>query len=432
MKKIMIPLFVFLFFLTLFSTPMTPTYAQVETIHRRNMIINLDEGLTTEAQFTYPAIGGGPFPGVLLIHGSGATDMDEYLPAEYTENDEPSRPFLQIAEYLSERGFAVLRYNKRGVGLNGTIIDINVLLNMTFQDLKNDAEKALNVLLEQPEVDQNDITIIGHSEGTMIAPRVAVDNSEVTKVVLMSVEAYNLYDILYYQLVDRTILYANDAIDSNNDGLLSIPEVVAIYDLELTPLPAYQLITNMTGDWLWYSGLDANEDDYLDIIEELKPLLMQSFDYITGVGSNDWMQSHFALDNNLAFIGNLTSSILILQGESDIQTPIEQAYLIEQRLTEIKHLDHTLITYPNLGHTFYPVDGWTQYLGPIEEYVLLDMSLWLKDNARIRTNYQSNIDSLTNLIYLTIGISILSLIVAIIAILMIRKTAVTKLIEGKK
>ena len=56
-------------------------------------------------------------------------------------------------------------------------IDQNVWGNATVNDLIHDAEKALNVLIQQPEVDPKRISIIGHSEGTIIAPRVAIDNS---------------------------------------------------------------------------------------------------------------------------------------------------------------------------------------------------------------------------------------------------------------
>ncbi|MFL6339701.1 MAG: hypothetical protein ACJ718_11445, partial [Nitrososphaeraceae archaeon] len=53
----------------------------------------------------------------------------------------PPTQFFQIAEYLSERGFAVLRYDKRGVSANHTILDTNVWGNVTINDLKHDAEK---------------------------------------------------------------------------------------------------------------------------------------------------------------------------------------------------------------------------------------------------------------------------------------------------
>jgi len=95
-----------------------------------------------------------------------------------------------------------------------------------------------------------------------------------------------------------------------------------------------------------------------------------------------WFRSHFELDPTLGMIGNVTCSVLLLQGEDDVQTPIQEAFLLEQRLSQVKHLDHTLRSYPGLGHSFYPVDGWKQPLGPIQDYVLSDITAWLTDPAR--------------------------------------------------
>ena len=61
--------------------------------------------------------------------------------------------------------------------------------------------------------------------------------------------------------------------------------------------------------------------------------------------------NHTMLWNPLGIIGNIPSatSILILQGENDTQTPVQQVFLLQQRLTEVNHPDHTLIAYPNLA-----------------------------------------------------------------------------------
>ena len=74
------------------------------------------------------------------------------------------------------------------MGPNSTISDSNAWGNLTFDNLKQDAEKALSVLLQQPEVNATKkATLIGHSEGTNFPPRVAVDNPDkVRNIVLMA------------------------------------------------------------------------------------------------------------------------------------------------------------------------------------------------------------------------------------------------------
>ena len=51
---------------------------------------------------------------------------------------------------------------------------------------------------------------------------------------------------------------------------------------------------------------------------------------------------------------------------------------LQQRLTDLNHPDHTLITYPDLGHLFYPSSKWKTEIGPIQQYVLTDIYSWLE------------------------------------------------------
>src|SRR5919108_3516370 len=178
----------------------------IQTVKHRDLVIDLGNGIQTNAQLTIPAVGNGPFPGVLFVAGSGAVDMNETLSPD-------SKPFWQIAQYLSERGFAVLRYDKRGIGANSQIIDTNIWGNLTFNDLKNDAEIALGVLTQQPEVDPDRITLIGHSEGTIIAPRIVIEQENKTNstaiknIVLMGSAATTMADLAYYQKVGIVLEY---------------------------------------------------------------------------------------------------------------------------------------------------------------------------------------------------------------------------------
>jgi pimeloyl-ACP methyl ester carboxylesterase len=355
----------------------------IETVKYKDLVIDLGNGIQTNAQLTIPAAGNGPFPGVLLVAGSGAIDMNVTISPNV-------KPFWQIAQYLSERGFAVLRYDKRGVGANGTIIDTNVWGNTTFDSLKNDAAKALNILIEQPEVDPNKLTLIGHSEGTMIIPRLAIDLNnnnnnhtstgnftKVANIVLMSTVAQNLFDVLHAQVVDNTLAYAHQVLDKNHTGSFSIREPIELP--ELSEGIATYFGNSTTG--------------YIDIENELKPLLEQVFENITSGDTEAkcpagtcpiWIRSHGELEPTLSVIGKVSDStdILIMNGENDSQTPVQQAFLLEQRLTEVNHPDHTLITYPGLGHLFNPSSQWFTEFEPMEHNVLSDLHRWLSDHTQ--------------------------------------------------
>src|SRR5215467_16086694 len=191
----------------------------VPTVKYRNLVIDLGNGLKTKAQLTYPAVGKGPFPGVIIFPGAGAGSVitPSFVKAIY---------YGHLAEYLSERGFAVLRYHKRGVGPNFTISDSNAWGNLTFNNLKQDAEKAISVLLQQPEVNASKkATLIGHSEGSNIPPRVAVDiPDKVRNIVLMSPVAEKWTDIIYFQEVAHPLLYAESILAKGHLGLISVKE----------------------------------------------------------------------------------------------------------------------------------------------------------------------------------------------------------------
>lgn len=370
---------------------------EIQIVKYRNLTIDLGNGVSTNAQITYPAMGKGPFPGVLLVPGSGATDMNSTL-------NENVKPFWEIANYLSERGFEVLRYDKRGVGPNLTVEDSNVWGNMTVTDLINDAEKALNVLSEQPDIEPKSISIVGHSEGTIIVPRIAIDNpTKVKSIVLMGAVAQNLIkDILYYQVVDLRYDYAKQVLDTNHTGYIPIDRIASDPLLDDVVVNLSLLDTdnvtnaikaaaedNVESD----SGNQNNETGYLNIETQLKPLLIKEYEDKIAfdlskcskiIGCPIWIKSETDLIPNLSTIGNVSRSIpiLILQGENDSATPIEQGLLLHQQLDKVNHPDHTLITYPDLGHFFYSSSKWQNGLGPIYPQVLADLYSWLDSHSK--------------------------------------------------
>ena len=394
----------------------------LETIKYRNVVIDLGDGLKTNAQLTIPAVGKGPFPGILLVHGTGPLDMNSTSGYIRIDNETgtkiyPPAPFSQISEYLSDRGFVVLRYDKRGIGENMTILDSNVVGNVTTIDFKHDAERALNLLIQQPEVDAKRITVLGHSEGTAIAPRVAIDNPDKVKnIVLMATLAQNFSKLMEFQRVSLPLLYAKEVLDHTHDGLLSLQEasknpvfttMVGNLTLLLT-----QNITNPANETSTLNNVsippslsqqlnpkyNTNNDVYVDIDKELKPRLIENAKSLPLVKSGEkcignpcpiWFKAGYALEPNLDIIENVPSntSILILQGENDTDTPVEQAFLLQQKLIDINHPDHTLITYPGLGHMFYPSSEWKTGMGPIEQYVLADLYSWLESHSGLSYPY---------------------------------------------
>jgi uncharacterized protein len=372
----------------------------IQTIKYRNLVIDLGNGVKTKAQVTLPAVGKGPFPGVLLISGSGANDKNETLGVVHKNGPKPPTPLWQIAQYLSERGFVVLRYDKRGISANYTI-NQNIWANTTINDLIHDAEKALNVLTMQPEVDPKRISLIGHSEGTVIAPRVAIDNlTKVKNIILMGTVAQNLRDIVYYQYVNLPLAYATQVLDKNHTGLISIQQISKdpLYSSLLVPSSVLHTFLR-THDTSVISNAVVNkfgnntvQGGYISIDKQVKPLLIKKYENSTAsnpskcndiAGCPALLRSYFNLIPTLSIIGNVSKSvgILLLNGENDSLTPVQQAFLLQQRLTEVNHPDHTLITYPNLGHQFYPSSQWITGVGPFEQYVLADIYAWLEAHS---------------------------------------------------
>lgn len=129
-----------------------------------------------------------PLPAVLLIHGSGPMDRDEA----------PLYVFRELAHRLSAQGFAVLRYDKRGVGESRFLDDEQK--SSTLQDLSADAQAWVSRLAAHEGIDPDCLFTLGHSEGGIIAPLVASRDRRVAGVVTLAGPADNLLDILPEQL----------------------------------------------------------------------------------------------------------------------------------------------------------------------------------------------------------------------------------------
>jgi uncharacterized protein len=133
---------------------------------------NAKAGILVSGTITVPR-GPGPFAAAILLAGSGPLDRDEA--------DSGHRPFLVLADHLTRKGIAVLRYDKRGIGK--TTGDYE---NATTADFASDAEVALTFLRNHNQIDGHRIGLIGHSEGGVIAPMIASRSSDVAWLVLLA------------------------------------------------------------------------------------------------------------------------------------------------------------------------------------------------------------------------------------------------------
>ena len=146
---------------------------------------NAKEGNTLAGTLTIPE-GEGSFPAMVLVSGSGQQNRDEELMNH--------RPFWVIADYLSRRGIAVLRYDDRGMGgSTGEVVEATSL------DFSYDAEAAFDFLRNRKEINASKVGILGHSEGGVINFMVAARRPEVAFLISLAGPAVKGIDVLKEQ-----------------------------------------------------------------------------------------------------------------------------------------------------------------------------------------------------------------------------------------
>ncbi len=405
-----------------------PRAIELSTIKSIDLTIEFEDGVSADAQLTYPAVGEGPFPGVLLIPGSGSVDMDEFIPGPFTGTGEPSRPMLQVAETLSNRGFAVLRYNKRNVGLGGVILDPEITHSPEIEVLINDAESAWETLQTHPLVESEDLSIVGHSEGGVIAIHLSVDNPDVDRLILLSTIGVDARSLIEWQLIDQKLSFAEMMIDSDGDGEMSLSEVEGFSEVKDSNTPLVSIINPQNlvfveGESLnLHPAIDTDRSGSIDIDAELAPILKQNFELVTMDDEESpyydpWLHSAFALEPNTELIRKVSSRLLLVQGLGDIQTPPESSYILFQNAMSGGNKDVSIKTYDGLGHTFSPTYGMIQPLGPIEGIVLDDIGDWITEDSSETGNIEgSEIPRLSTRLNKSMVMSSFAIVISIVAI----------------
>jgi dienelactone hydrolase len=154
-----------------------PSYANPDSFIERDIIVGSGEW-QLPGTLSVPH-GSGPFPAVVLVHGSGAGDRGESIG--------PNRPFKDIAWGLASRGIAVLRYTKRTLKYPAEVAAAAQAGRFTVRDETiDDARAAVEAIAKAPEVDRKRIYVLGHSLGGRLAPRIADGTPDIAGLVIMA------------------------------------------------------------------------------------------------------------------------------------------------------------------------------------------------------------------------------------------------------
>jgi pimeloyl-ACP methyl ester carboxylesterase len=292
--------------------------------------------ITLAGTLTLPR-GPGPFPSAILISGSGPHDRDESIVGH--------RPFLVLADHLTRKGIAVLRFDKRGIGKS-----TGDYANATTEDFAADAEVALSYLKTRKEIDPKRTGLIGHSEGGLIAPLIASRSGGVAWIVLLAGPGLNGEDTL---LLQSELILKSSGVDDDQIAKTRAfnKQTYALVRQEKDPAALQAKLTDLVQS----SSMSA----------VLPPAALQSQ---LRVVASPWFR--FFLDYDpVPALQKTTCPVLALTGEKDLQIPArENLPKIQKALQDGGNKDFQATELPGLNHLFQhaPTGSINEY-GSLEE-----------------------------------------------------------------
>lgn len=288
----------------------------------------------------------GWYPAVILISGSGPQNRDEELMGH--------KPFLLLADYLTRLGFAVLRYDDRGIGKSQ-----GEFKSATSFDFATDAEAALDFLKKRPEIDTARIGFIGHSEGGLIAPIVASERDDVAFIVLMAGPGLTGEKILLLQsaLISKT--EGTDEKTIRETGNLS-KEIYDVIKKNSDNAKAEPKLRKLI------SGADRNNSN------DAGSHAMSEAEVTAQVATltSPWFRCFLTL-NPEDYLSKVKCPLLALNGSLDLQVPAkENLQAVEKALIFGGNSYYDIEELPGLNHLFQTATtGSPSEYGKIEETI---------------------------------------------------------------
>ena len=307
---------------------------------------NKAAGITLAGTLTLPD-GEGLFPAAILISGSGPQDRDEAIVGH--------RPFLVLADYLTSQGIAVLRFDDRGVGES----EGNFAM-ATSEDFATDVLAGIAYLKNREEINTEQIGLIGHSEGGLIAPMVAAHSSDVGFIVLMAGPGLRGEEILYLQgaLISKVAGISEEEIIRNrrfNERVYTL-----IKEEENQGIVAEQLYQILMD---YFNELSKEEKDKIGDIEAYINVQMQSL-------LSPWFR-YFLIYDPSPTLSMVKCPVLVINGEKDLQVPpSENLSAIEKALIEGGNKDFIIKEFPGLNHLFQSAET-----GSPDEYARIEETI---------------------------------------------------------
>lgn len=329
--------------------------------------MNEKDGVKLASTLTIPR-GEGPFPAVLLITGSGPQDRDETFREHKT--------FLVLADYLTRQGIAVLRVDDRGIGGS-----TGNTLSSTSADFANDVLAGVKFLKSHQDVDASQIGLIGHGEGGIIAPMVAVKSEDVGFIVLMAGSGVP-GDILYY-LSGRLVLQgfggSEEEVKRNTEQQKEI----------------YTILKEATNDKIAEEKLREYIQELMQRVTEIERRRIGDPDqhFSSLFAKLPWLRFFVSYDPTPT-LEKVKCPVLAINGAKDTQvSPKENLLAIDTALKTGGNKDYTVIELANLNYLFQTCEtGLDHEYGSIQETIspvaLKTIGDWILQHTQTGTSSQ--------------------------------------------